>query len=251
MNSPRHPGTELRYPIPNDRGPGTADEQIEARCFEVWIRRHPAGGRPAEWLQDIRRFRAEVFYDQGRRPGFRAAQGEYADSQDLDLGAFHLTAHLDTTDEIVACVRLAPPGLAAGFQARRHLGGQAYAELLAELGAANAPVFEAGRLVVASGMQGRGLGGRMVAAMVATARALGASLVVCTSGTGHRQDVLFGRLGFHPCPGTDRYSTHYQDTVRVLAHRVSEGAYEFEAVTSKLRRGLDDLPRAEVARIPL
>lgn len=239
MSLPRHPGPELRYPIPNDRG------------FEVCVRRHPADDRPADWLRDIRRFRAEVFYDRGRRPDFRVGEDEYADPQDLDLGAFHLTAHAYTTGEIVACVRLAPPELATEFQARRHLGGQVYAELLAGLGAAHAPVFEAGRLVVAPGMQGHGLGGRMVAAMLAAARALGASLIVCTSGTGHRQDLLFGRLGFRPCPGTDRYSTHYQDTVRVLAHRVPDGAYEFEAVTSELRRGLDDLPRTGLARLPL
>jgi hypothetical protein len=91
----------------------------------------------------------------------------------------------------------------------------------------------------------------MVAAMVAAGRALGASHIVCTSGTEDGQDLLFGRLGFLPCPGTDRYSAHYRDTVRVLVHRVPEGACEFEAVTAKLRRDLGHLPRTQTVSVPL
>ncbi|MEU0487321.1 hypothetical protein ABZ260_50270 [Streptosporangium sp. NPDC006013] len=75
------------------------------------------GSRPAsrqDRLAEIRRFRAEVFYDQGRRPGFRIGDAEFDDPQDLDLDAFHLTAHVPDREELAACVRLAPPAQPPG-----------------------------------------------------------------------------------------------------------------------------------------
>ncbi|MEV4378187.1 GNAT family N-acetyltransferase [Streptosporangium sp. NPDC049644] len=222
-----------------------------AHTAELRVRRQSAGEPAADWLAEIRRFRAEVFYDRGRRPGFQVGDAEFDDPQDLDLDAFHLTAYVPDREELAACVRLAPPGAAARFQVREHLGEQAYIRLLAEIGADPASLFEAGRLVVAPWTRGRGLGARMVAAVMAAGQALGASIMVCTSGTDDGQDMLFGRLGWRPCPGGERYSAHYRDTVRVLAHRVSEGAHEFETVAARLRRHFVDLPRAEATRVPL
>ncbi|MEU8269048.1 GNAT family N-acetyltransferase [Sphaerisporangium sp. NPDC049002] len=209
------------------------------KTLELRIRHQPAYEPPMPWLAGIREFRAEVLYDRGRRPDFRDESGRYIDEQGLDFGSYHLTAHLGPEAEIAASVRLVPPESPGEFQAIDHLGRQGYAAMLTGLRAMGTPVHEAGRLVVSPRARGLGLGAWMVAAVMAAGRAVGAPLLIATSGTADGQHLLFERLGWYACPGTDRYSSHYEDTVRVIAHRVGEGAGEYEATASELSRHMD------------
>jgi hypothetical protein len=55
-------------------------------------------------LSAIRAFRAEVYYADGRRPSFRAPDGRFADPDDADLHAHHITCH-DDDGVLVGCLR--------------------------------------------------------------------------------------------------------------------------------------------------
>ncbi|MER5627841.1 GNAT family N-acetyltransferase [Streptosporangium sp. NPDC002544] len=237
---------ELRFPIPETRmwrEAGSVDTG-EGLMVDLRVHRQSPFEQPAEWLEAVRRFRAWVLYDNGSRPSFRVADTDYVDAQSLDLGSYHLIAYLEGGTEIVGCARLAPPGLAPRFQTRCHLGDREYADMLANMQVPAASVFEAGRLATAPELQGQGLGSWMVNAVVAAGHALGASLLLSTSGTGQGQHLLFGRLGWQAFPDTDKFSAHYQDTVRVIAHRLSLGL-----TAAELRRHMDNLSAEGTAHI--
>ncbi|WP_062355113.1 GNAT family N-acyltransferase [Herbidospora yilanensis] len=217
--------------------------------LEMLVRFHPEDLPPAPWLEDLRRLRAEVFYEDGRRPDFRR-NGVYEDSSPLDLGSFHLSVHPAGEDRVVACARVSPGSRSSLFQSREHLGGPAFDGLLASLGTAPADTAEAGRLVIARKHRGRGLGGHLLASVPAVGEAIGASLMFCTTGTVDGQDRLYAHYGWRACPGTDGFDPHYRDVVLVMSNDLGP-MRRSEAVRAKVRRQLGDLPRTGSARLAI
>ncbi|WP_344654784.1 ThiF family adenylyltransferase [Catenulispora subtropica] len=184
-------------------------------------------------LPEIRRLRARILFDQGRRPAFREH-----DEQVQDLGAWHFTARR-AGDGVhgppLGYVRLLTPATAARYQSREFLGGPHYDEVLRSEGLTDRTVFEHSRLVVEHRARKLGLGLHLNALAVAAAHELGAAAMIGTSGTADGQDRFHARFGFHPVPGTRRYVEKYTEDVVILLHRAADGAGEYTALVDDYR----------------
>lgn len=218
--------------------------------------RAPADPEAApEALREIRRLRARILFDEGRRPAFRGSSGTPSDDQQQDHGAWHFTARRardGLAGPPLGYVRLLTPASAYLYQTREFLGGSRYDEVLHAEGLHPETVFEHSRLVVEHRARKLGLGLHLNALAVAAAHELGAAAMIGTSGTADGQDRFHARFGFHPVPATRRYVEHYTEDVVVLLHRTSDGAGEHTALVDDYRLlfrydlmdepGLDELP---------
>jgi hypothetical protein len=191
-----------------------------------------------EALRGIRRLRARILFDDGRRPAFRGHAGGHPDEQPQDHGAWHFTARR-TRDGVhgppVGYVRLLTPASASLYQSREFLGSRHYEEVLHSEGLRSEAVFEHSRLVVEPRARKLGLGLHLNALAVAAAHELGATAMIGTSGTADGQDRFHARFGFHPVLGTRRYVEKYTEDVVILLHRVDAGAGEYAALVDDYR----------------
>lgn len=189
-------------------------------------------------LREIRRLRARILFDEGRRPAFRSAAGAPTDDQRQDHGAWHFAARR-TRDGVhgppLGYVRLLTPASSSLYQSREFLGGPRYDEVLRSEGLRPETVFEHSRLVVEHRARKLGLGLHLNALAVAAAHELGAAAMIGTSGTADGQDRFHARFGFYPVPSTRRYVEHYTEDVVVLLHRTADGAGEHTALVDEYR----------------
>ena len=203
-----------------------------------------------EALQEIRRLRARVLFDQGRRPAFASRGGDHPgarpdaqpdsqpDAQPQDHGAWHFAARRGRDGlhgPPLGYVRLLTPATASLYQSREFLGATRYDEVLHTEGLTPGSVFEHSRLVVEHRARKLGLGLHLNALAVAAAHELGAAAMIGTSGTADGQDRFHGRFGFHPVAGTRRYVEKYTEDVVILLHRCAEGAGEHTALVDDYR----------------
>jgi hypothetical protein len=214
--------------ISRDSTPGPAEWHLSA--FQATR----DGARHADVVAGIRRLRARILFDRGRRPEFRAADGDHTDDQDLDYGAWHFVARLHPDEAPLGYIRLATPQLGALFQSRAFLGERRYAGLLTAAGVRADRVFEHSRLVVEHRARKLGLGAHLNAAAIAAAYSLGATAIVGTSGTRDGQDHFHERFGFRAVPGTRRYVEQYTEDVVQLFHLVGDGAGEYDELVARL-----------------
>ena len=191
-----------------------------------------------EALQEIRRLRARILFDEGRRPAFRSQAGDHLDAQPQDHGAWHFAARRGR-DGVhgppLGYVRLLTPATASLYQSREFLGAARYEEILRTEHLAPEAVFEHSRLVVEHRARKLGLGLHLNALAIAAAHELGAAAMIGTSGTADGQDRFHARFGFHPVPGTRRYAEQYTEDVVILLHRSAEGAGEHTALVDDYR----------------
>ena len=186
-----------------------------------------------ELVGQIRRLRARILFDGGRRPEFRDAE-QYVDEQDLDFGAWHFVAWHRAGGPPVGYVRLSTPQVGTLFQSRAFLGAEEFELLLLEQGLGAAETFEHSRLVVEHRARKLGLGIHLNAVAVAAARHLGAKAMIGTSGTADGQDRFHERFGFRPVPGTRRYVEHYTEDVVIMLYRAADGAGEHTRLVERL-----------------
>lgn len=59
-----------------------------------------------DWIDAVRSLRRAALFDNGRRPHFRKGEGNYVDSDPIDLYAWHLAAYAG--DSLVGRVRVYP-----------------------------------------------------------------------------------------------------------------------------------------------
>lgn len=76
----------------------------------------------AELVSRVRELRARILFDRGRRPDFKAADGGYADDQELDFGAWHFIGRREPDGPPLGYVRLSTPETGSLFQTRAYLG---------------------------------------------------------------------------------------------------------------------------------
>jgi predicted GNAT family N-acyltransferase len=198
----------------------------------VWVRASQLSARDGDELERLRSFRAEVLYDGGRRPQFRACDGRYVDDQDLDPGSYHITVSDEPGGVLLAYARLSPPELTGLFQTRRLVGDAQFAAL-AE-GIPEDRVCEAGRLVVAHGSRGQKLAIVVAGVFLAVVRRLGYSAVVAVSGVRDGQFRLYERFGFHLAPGVRAYSAQYEDELCVVVQSRPGDAGEIEPLVREV-----------------
>jgi N-acyl-L-homoserine lactone synthetase len=175
----------------------------------------PPGHAQRGWLDEIREFRARVLYDNGRRPGFRRADGRYDDSDPLDLDAYHILARV--SGMVVGSVRLLPMPVGNLCLTEQLIGPATFAQMLHALNVNRLQIIEGGRWVVDPAHRVGRIGVLLAAGGVALAEALKYRMLVCPAGTGHNQDRLLERLGLHAVAEQPLIAApHLDDTLRVM-----------------------------------
>jgi len=179
------------------------------------------------WLQEVRRLRGAVFFDEGRRPQFKTGENEYDDPDPADHFSWHILAY--SKNFLVGCIRVFPlsdsdlPCLTEEL-----LGHEDFEAMLARIGRTRRNAFEIGRWVTdhrlgAAGSLAPGVGLELAAAAGAVVRALAGQAdlpigaAIFAAGSRDRQYLALSRLGLEAVPeiGPLR-SDYYNDTIRVM-----------------------------------
>jgi hypothetical protein len=186
-----------------------------------------AGESLPEWIDAVRSLRGAAFFDNGRRPHFKTSEGSYADSDPIDLHAWHLLAYAG--DHLVGCVRVYP--LAEGGPScltEMLLGEEQFSQILRDMGRHRHNTIEIGRWVVDPALRSAGsLAPGIAVQLAAGAGALAFALVnqsedvnglaIFSAGSRDKQYLMLSRLGLRPVSGIEPVvSTEYDDVIRVM-----------------------------------
>jgi Acetyltransferase (GNAT) domain len=188
-------------------------------------------GRPVEswpeWIDEVRSLRGAALFEDGRRPHFRTGDGRYADSDPIDLCAWHLLAYAG--DDLVGCVRIYPLAVEGPPCLTELLLGEAqFSRMLRDMGRHRDNAIEIGRWVVDRTLRISGsLAPGIAVQLAAGAGAIAFTLVnqsedengvtIFSAGSRDKQYQLLSRLGLRPVSGIDPVdSTEYDDVIRVM-----------------------------------
>jgi hypothetical protein len=149
------------------------------------------------WLAELRAHRGRVFYDDGRRPSFRRADGAFDDPDPTDSVAFHIVGR--SLGRAAGCARVIPSILRDGW-IDSVLGSRRVDTTLRDLGVSRSRASEGSRWVVAPEARGA-LGPLLVTASLALGRSLGAYVGLVLACTCRNQDGALIRMGAQPVPG--------------------------------------------------
>ncbi|MGA2848808.1 MAG: GNAT family N-acyltransferase [Terracidiphilus sp.] len=180
-----------------------------------------------EWIDEVRSLRGAALFENGRRPHFRTREGRYADSDPIDLHAWHLLAYAG--DSLVGCVRIYPLAVEGPPCLTELLLGEAhFLRMLHDMGRHRDNAIEIGRWVVDPALRISGsLAPGIAVQLAAGAGALAFALVhqskdengvaIFSAGSRDKQYQMLSRLGLRPVPGIDQVdSTEYDDVIRVM-----------------------------------
>jgi predicted GNAT family N-acyltransferase len=182
------------------------------------------------WLAEVRRLRASVLFENGRRPEFRTVDGRLDDSDPIDLHAHHILVYDGAS--LVGCVRvyrLTPIG--PECVAEQVLGCRLFDAILGEQQVERTNTSEIGRWIVKPEHRGNG---RIAMQLAAAAAVLAAGLersdaerrhmVVCAVGTADGQDLILTRIGMTTATRAQPTRIdHLDDDVRVMYTVGGEG----------------------------
>ena len=203
----------------------------DAHCLALsWQLRSPldrrsyCGGRCLpDWLKEVRSLRGSVLFDNGRRPHFRTGDGRFCDADPIDLYAHHILVHDGM--RLVGCVRVYPLVLnGLPCVTEKILGQKTFSEMLHKLGAKRTETVEIGRWIVDPAYRASGRPGvQLAAASAALAITLGngsvfqRKIIVCSAGTGDRQDLMLARIGLSAARAVEAITCDdFKDNVRVM-----------------------------------
>jgi Acetyltransferase (GNAT) domain len=180
-----------------------------------------------KWIDEVRSLRGAALFDNGRRPHFKTGDGCYADSDPIDLHAWHILAYAG--DSLVGCVRVysltagGPPCLTEML-----LGEKQFSQMLHGMGKHRDNTIEIGRWVVDPALRiSRNLAPGIAVQLAAGAGALAFALVdkseyvdgiaIFSAGSQDKQDLMLSRLGLRPVSGIEPVpSAEYDDVIRVM-----------------------------------
>jgi hypothetical protein len=208
-----------------------------------------AGEPWPEWIDEVRSLRGAALFENGRRPHFRTTEGGFADSDPIDLRAWHLLAYAG--DRLVGCVRVYPLALEGPACLTELLLGEAqFSRMLRNLGRHRDNAIEIGRWVVdpalrISGSLAPGIAVQLVAGAGAIAFALvnqsenENGVAIFSAGSRYKQYQVLSRLGLRPVSGIDPVaSTEYDDVIRVMY------CTNAQQLQSRFRRMMDAMAEA-------
>lgn len=197
----------------------TAERTVEALGSSLRITVLYPGREPAltPEVAQIRAFRAEVYHADGRGPGFRAPDGAFADPDDADLRAYHITCR-DADGVLVGCLRAAPAELLSPSPVEAHLGPERAEELIGALGTDRTGVLEGGRLAVTATRRRQGVAAVLMMVTLALARHIGRPVIWGLAGESDGQYRFFTRFGYRVLPGSSAYVPRYRDSACVVVH---------------------------------
>ena len=202
----------------------------DARCLALsWRLRLPLAGRSyyegrplPDWLKEVRALRGFVLFDNGRRRHFETEGGHFLDADPIDPFAYHILAYDRTI--LAGCVRvyrLVSDGPACVTE--KLLGEKAFLEMLRRLKVQRTETIEVGRWIVHPAYRSSGRTGvQLAAASAALASGLWngsveRKIVVCSVGTGDRQDLMLARIGLKALPAAEPINCDdFKDNVRVM-----------------------------------
>ncbi|MGA9673220.1 MAG: GNAT family N-acyltransferase [Terracidiphilus sp.] len=202
-----------------------------------------------EWVEEVRSLRGAAFFDHGRRPHFMTSEGHYADSDPIDLHAWHLLAYAG--DSLVGCVRAYP--LAAGGPpclTEMLLGAEQFSQMLRGMGRHRDNAIEIGRWVVDPALRlSESLAPGIAVQLAAGAGALAFAIAnqsgdangvaIFSAGSRDQQYLMLSRLGLKPVSGVDPVpSAEYDDDIRVMY------CTRAEELPSRFRRMIDAMADA-------
>jgi hypothetical protein len=180
-----------------------------------------------EWIDEVRSLRGAALFENGRRPHFRTSNGNYADSDPIDLRAWHLLAYAG--GNLAGCVRIYPLAVEGPPCLTELLLGEAqFSRMLREMGRHRGNAIEIGRWVVdptlrISGSLAPGIALQLAAGAGALAFALvnqsedENGVAIFSAGSRDKQYQMLSRLGLRPVSGIDPVdSTEYDDVIRVM-----------------------------------
>jgi len=186
-----------------------------------------AGESSPQWLDEVRSLRGAALFDHGRRPKFKTGDGRYADSDPIDLYAWHVLAYAG--DSLVGCVRVYPlAGNGVPCLTETLLGEKRFLETLRTLGSHRDKTIEIGRWVVDPALRAQnGLAPGIGVQLAASAGALALALVnqseavnaiaIFSAGSRDNQFLMLSRLGLRPVSGIEPLiSTEYDDVIQVM-----------------------------------
>jgi hypothetical protein len=179
------------------------------------------------WIDEVRSLRGAALFDNGRRPQFLASNGCYADSDPIDLYAWHVLAYAGR--RLVGCVRVyAVAGEGPQCLTETLIGEEQFSQMLRRLGKRRSNTIEIGRWVVdptfriASSLA-PGVGAQLAAGAGALAFALvnqsedSNGVAISSAGSRDKQYLMLSRLGLRPVSGVEPIaSTDYDDVIRVM-----------------------------------
>lgn len=203
----------------------------EVRCLSLsWHLRSPFAGKSycegrtlPDWLKDVRSLRGSVLFYNGRRRHFRTEDGRFFDADPIDLFAYHILAY--DWRILAGCVRvyrLASDGPACLTE--RLLGEKTFSEILHKLRVQRTKIIEIGRWIVHPAYRASGRPGVQLAAASAAlairlrnGTVIPREIVVCSVGTGDRQDLILTRIGLRALPAAEPIKCDdFKDNVRVM-----------------------------------
>ena len=180
-----------------------------------------------QWLDEVRSLRGATLFDNGRRPKFKTDDGCYADSDPIDLYAWHVLAYAG--DSLAGCVRVYPlAGNGVPCLTESLLGEKQFLKTLRILGSHRNDTIEIGRWVVDPALRAQnglapGIGAQLAAGAGALARSLVSqseavnAVAIFSAGSRDNQYLMLSRLGLRPVSGlAPLISTEYDDVIRVM-----------------------------------
>lgn len=175
----------------------TSDVHRPAVSWEV---HPPPAGIPA-WLDQVRRFRAEVLHAGGLRPAFRGPDGRFYDDDPADDRAHHVVATVEGRP--VAALRVVPLALTHDGFCERLLGTAALAAFLDRIEAERATTWEGSGWAVHPGHRSGAMGATVLAAGQAVARDLGLDVAIGAAGSRYGQLHRILTAGYRRAPGVE------------------------------------------------
>jgi hypothetical protein len=186
-----------------------------------------AGESSPKWLDEVRSLRGAALFDHGRRPKFKTDDGGYADSDPIDLYAWHVLAYAG--DSLAGCVRVYPlAGNGLPSLTETLLGEEQFLQTLRRLVCRRDNTIEIGRWVVDPALRAQnGLAAGIGIQLAASAGALALALMnqsedvnaiaIFSAGSRDNQYLMLSRLGLRPVSGIKPViSTEYNDVIRVM-----------------------------------
>jgi GNAT acetyltransferase-like protein len=180
-----------------------------------------------QWLEEVRALRGAALFDNGRRPKFKTDDGCYADSDPVDLYAWHVLAYAG--DSLAGCVRVYPlAGNGVPCLTETLLGEKQFLQTLRTLGSDRNNTIEIGRWVVDPALRAQnglapGIGVQLAASAGALALALvnqsedANAIAIFSAGSRDNQYLMLSRLGLKPVSGIEPLSsTDYDDVIQVM-----------------------------------
>ncbi|MBB2913899.1 putative N-acetyltransferase YhbS [Streptosporangium becharense] len=213
----------------------------------------PFGAEP--WQRELRAFRGEMIYDNGRLPRFRLASGKFDDTDEHDDHAYHMVCRAPSTEEIIASARLAPAELLEPSRVMQ-MDEEVATRILESEGFRRSDVLEGARWIVDPRHRGRRIGKLLVVAANVLARHLHRKMIWVGAITAAGQDATLRRLGFHEASADEYVLPLVGDNVRVLFCRPEQVLQRDPALTAHIAPAVADalarirLPEADAPAVP-